>query len=90
MASPVQPQSIVVAVTGLVTVAPFVVIAVLNVRFASRGWTPLAQLVTAYLGRYPVRPRSDRATTLAPTPCFATRGEPRAYTSTKTAVSTSG
>jgi hypothetical protein len=54
MASPVEPQSIVVAVTGSVAVAPFIVIAVLNVRFASRGWTPLAQLVTAYLSRYPV------------------------------------
>lgn len=54
MASSVEAQSIVVAVSGSVAVAPFVVIAILNARFASRGWTPLAQLVTAYLGRYPV------------------------------------
>lgn len=52
--SPVEPRSIVVAVTGSVAVVPFVVIAILNVRFARRNWTPLAQLVTAYLGRYPV------------------------------------
>lgn len=50
----VEPQSIVLAVSGSVAVAPFVVIAILNVRFARRGWTPLAQLVTTYLGRYPV------------------------------------
>ena len=48
------PTTVAMAVVALIAVTPFVVIAVVNVVFALRGWTPLTQLVEHYLRRYPL------------------------------------
>jgi ABC-type Fe3+-siderophore transport system permease subunit len=46
--------SLAVAIVGLVAVAPFLAIALVNVIFAENGWTPLTQIVENYLRRYPL------------------------------------
>ncbi len=48
------PTSVAMWLAALVAVAPFIMIALLNVVIARNGWTPLSQLVENYLRRYPL------------------------------------
>jgi|GEM_PF-5363493 len=51
---PAGPTTIAMAIAAFLAVLPFVVIAVVNIVMALRGWTPLTQLVENYMRRYPM------------------------------------
>lgn len=51
---PAGPTTIAMAIAAMLAVLPFVIIAIVNIVMAIKGWTPLTQLVESYMRRYPI------------------------------------